>query len=108
MAPAGRDLICEIAEGVETIPMRMPREWIGKWRITHMHEWDQQMVDLMGPGHFRFWEYGRTFGSGQRKVQWTAGWRRAEAACVSGSAGKAQVKAIVCAAAAGCKPPELS
>ncbi len=29
----------------------MPEPYVGKWRITHMDEWDQEFVDLMVPGH---------------------------------------------------------
>jgi len=25
--------------------------FIGKWRITEMEQWDQEYIDLMGPGH---------------------------------------------------------
>lgn len=27
-------------------------EFVGKWRITHMDLWAQDMVDLIEPGHF--------------------------------------------------------
>lgn len=27
---------------------------VGRWRITWMEEWDQDFVDLIEPGHFRF------------------------------------------------------
>ncbi|HCS48303.1 MAG: hypothetical protein A2W03_15080 [Candidatus Aminicenantes bacterium RBG_16_63_16] len=30
--------------------MKTPEPYVGKWRITHMDEWDQEFVDLMVPG----------------------------------------------------------
>jgi len=34
---------------------------IGRWRITWMETWDQEFVDLIEPGHFRFDENGLGF-----------------------------------------------
>lgn len=31
----------------------IPKSYVGKWRITHMDEWDQDFVDLVVPGHIR-------------------------------------------------------
>lgn len=31
--------------------MRIPEPYIGKWRITHMEQWDQDYVDLVTTGH---------------------------------------------------------
>lgn len=31
-------------------------EFTGKWRITHMDLWAQEMVDLIESGHFEFYE----------------------------------------------------
>ena len=31
---------------------------IGRWRITWMETWDQDFVDLIEPGHFRFDDNG--------------------------------------------------
>ena len=31
--------------------MKIPEPYIGKWRITHMVEWDQDFVDLVPTGH---------------------------------------------------------
>ena len=28
-----------------------PQSYIGRWRITHMDQWDQDFVDLVEPGH---------------------------------------------------------
>jgi hypothetical protein len=35
-----------------SIEMKTPERYIGKWRITHMDEWDQDFVDLVVPGNF--------------------------------------------------------
>ena len=32
--------------------MRIPKAYLGKWRITHMEVWDQDFVDLVAPRHF--------------------------------------------------------
>jgi hypothetical protein len=29
-------------------------EFVGKWRITYMKQWSQDMVDLVGEGYFSF------------------------------------------------------
>lgn len=34
--------------------MNMQHEFIGKWRITHMEVWSQDMVDLVEDGYFYF------------------------------------------------------
>jgi len=31
--------------------MRIPEAYVGKWRITHMDQWDQDFVDLVTAGH---------------------------------------------------------
>ncbi len=31
---------------------------VGRWRITWMETWDQDFVDLIEPGHFRFDDNG--------------------------------------------------
>jgi hypothetical protein len=32
----------------------MRKEFIGRWRITEMEQWDQDFVDMDGPGVFEF------------------------------------------------------
>jgi hypothetical protein len=29
-------------------------EFVGKWRITYMEQWSQDMVDIVGEGYFSF------------------------------------------------------
>lgn len=31
--------------------MKIPKAFIGKWRIIHMDQWDQDFIDLMTEGH---------------------------------------------------------
>jgi hypothetical protein len=31
--------------------MQINKPYFGKWRITEMELWDQEYIDLMGPGH---------------------------------------------------------
>jgi hypothetical protein len=31
--------------------MRIKSEYVGKWRIIEMSEWDQDFIDLAAPGH---------------------------------------------------------
>jgi hypothetical protein len=31
--------------------MKIRTEYVGKWRIIEMSEWDQDVVDLVAPGH---------------------------------------------------------
>lgn len=33
-------------------------DFLGKWRITWMSNWDQDYVDLVEPGYFKFTEEG--------------------------------------------------
>jgi hypothetical protein len=30
---------------------KIKSEYIGRWRITEMSEWDQEFIDLVAPGH---------------------------------------------------------
>jgi len=32
----------------------MHKAFVGKWRITHMDEWDTDFVDMVVPGYIRF------------------------------------------------------
>jgi hypothetical protein len=31
--------------------MRIKKDYIGKWRLTEMEQWDKDYIDLMGTGH---------------------------------------------------------
>lgn len=31
--------------------MKIPEPYVGRWRIIHMDQWDQDFVDLVVPGH---------------------------------------------------------
>src|SRR3972149_8597226 len=31
--------------------MKLPDKYVGKWRIIHMDQWDQDFVDLVVPGY---------------------------------------------------------
>ena len=32
----------------------MEKSFLGKWRITEMEQWDQEYIDLVAPGYFKF------------------------------------------------------
>jgi hypothetical protein len=38
--------------------MKTPEPYVGKWRITHMDEWDQDFVDLVAPGYVKIQKDG--------------------------------------------------
>lgn len=40
--------------------MKISKQYVSKWRITHMDEWDQDFVDLVTPGYIEI----RTDGTG--------------------------------------------
>ena len=73
---------------------------IGRWRITWMETWDQDFVDSIEPGHFRFDENGLGYlSSVLLKASLTTAFQKA--ASVSISVGRAMMRAMRNLAVAG-------
>jgi hypothetical protein len=60
--------------------MKTPESYVGKWRITHMDEWDQDFVDLAAPGYVKIqrdgsgsFQFGAVQGEMDCRVEKTAG-----------------------------------
>lgn len=56
--------------------MKIPENYVGKWKITHMDQWDQNVVDLVVPGHVTiqtdgtgFFEFGAVRGDMDCRIE---------------------------------------
>jgi hypothetical protein len=53
----------------------MNNDYVGTWRITEMELWDQDFIDLLGPGQIVAYEDGRgsfSFGAVELDMDCTA------------------------------------
>lgn len=37
----------------------IPKEFVGRWRIKKMEVWGNDVIDMVEPAHFTFWESGK-------------------------------------------------